>query len=81
MVNLNDRSLGPRRQFVVFVFSVSEGLEIHKHSGGSGCFWVHLQQLMWVTSHTAFFVPPSRSHVQAKCILHADVTYPLEVAS
>ena len=51
------------------------------HSGESGCFCVHLQELMWVMSHTALFVLPSRNHVQAKCILSADVTYPLEVVS
>ena len=51
------------------------------HSGESGCFCVHLQELMWVMSHTALFVLPSRHHVQAKCILYADVTYPLEVVS
>ena len=27
--------------------SVFEGLEIQMHSGESGCFWVHLQELMW----------------------------------
>ena len=73
MLNINDK-LGPRS----FCF---EGLEIQMHSGEGGCFWVHLQELMWVMSHTALFVLPSRNHVQAKCILYADVTYPLEVVS
>ena len=73
MLNINDK-LGPRGFCL-------EGLEIQMHSGESGCFWVHLQELMWVMSHTALFVLPSRNHVQAKCILYADVTYPLEVVS
>ena len=73
MLNINDK-LGPRRFCL-------DGLEIQMHSGESGCFCVHLQELMWVMSHTALFVLPSRNHVQAKCILYADVTYPLEVVS
>ncbi len=34
-----------------------------------------------VSTHLLCFVPPSWSHVQAKCILWPDVTYPLEVVS